>query len=57
MSSLKSIKISVMAGQFVSMKSVTTAHTDMEAAVVKLGLWSKGGGGGSSVDSQSRRLN
>ena len=46
MSSLKTIKICVMAGQFVSMKSVTTAHTDTEAAMVKLGLWSKGGGGG-----------
>ena len=57
-----------MAGQFVSMKSVTTADTDREAAVVK---WlssacgarvGRGGGGGGrvlgggvlSVDSQSR---
>ena len=45
-----------MAGQFVSMKSVTTADTDREASgggqVVKLGLWSKGragGGGGGRV--------
>ena len=36
MSSLKNfIKICVMAGIFVSMKPVTTAHTEREAAVVK----------------------
>ena len=35
MSSLKTIKICVVAEQFVSMKSVTTADTDREAAVVK----------------------
>ena len=59
-----------MAGQFVSMKSVTTADTDREAAVVKwlssaCGARVGGGGGGDrvlgggvlSVDSQSRRLN
>ena len=51
-----------MTGQFVSMKSVTTAHTDRWlSSTCGARVGARGGvgglGGGLSVDSQSRRLN
>ena len=48
-----------MAGPFVSMKSVNTAHTDRDAVVVKWLSSACGArvGAGLSIDSRSLRLN